>query len=242
YIFDIEMSQYPENKTAAVIVAGGKGVRLDTGKKKQYLEIAGHPVIMWTLSAFLNSDQIGQISLVVPDEDIDYIRNGIIYKYGIEDRVKVVRGGSRRQESVYKGLNSLADNIGIAAIHDGVRPLIRPDLIDKVCETASRTGAALIAVKSTASTFLSRENKIEEYIDRNTLWLAQTPQVFRKDSIISAHNMAVQDGFDASDDGMIYKKYMGDVDIVEGDHTNIKITYAQDLVFAENILKDRELF
>ncbi|MCP4724377.1 MAG: 2-C-methyl-D-erythritol 4-phosphate cytidylyltransferase [bacterium] len=236
------MSEYTHNKTAAVIVAGGKGIRLDAGTKKQYLEICGHPVLMWTLSAFLRSEKIGKIALVVPEEDTAFIQNGLIYKYGIEDRVKVVEGGNTRQESVFNGLRSLDDDIEFTAIHDGVRPLIRPDLIDSVCETAERTGAALIAVKSTASTFIGRDNEIEEYIDRNTLWFAQTPQAFNKDSIIKAHNMAVQDKFEASDDGMIYKKYIGDVDVVEGDHDNIKITYARDLVFAENILKDRELF
>ncbi len=235
------MSLDQNYKTAAIIVAGGMGIRFETEIKKQYIEIAGHPILAWTISSFLCSECVDTIVLVVPVEDVEPVRNSIVNKYKLEDRIEITTGGATRQESVYNGLKTISDDTDYAAIHDGVRPLVKPELIDRTCEAAYRAGGALAALRAMESTFIGRNDLIEEYVDRDMIWLAQTPQVFRKDIILKAHEMALKESFYASDDGMIYRKYIGKVEIIEGDRFNIKITFPQDLIFAESILIEREI-
>ncbi|MFC1477065.1 2-C-methyl-D-erythritol 4-phosphate cytidylyltransferase [candidate division KSB1 bacterium] len=225
--------------TAAVIVAAGKGIRFGDTDKKQFTEVAGYPVILWTLSSFLTAKHIDSITLVVSAEDILPANENIIDAHSFSKPVTVIEGGIRRQDSVFNGLMSLSDDVCYAAIHDGVRAATKPGLIDSVCVKAYEVGAALPAVTATDSTFIGQSMKIDRYIDRTVLWQAQTPQVFLRNKILEAHDRAQKEGIDGSDDGMLYKRYIGDVAVVEGDETNMKLTYQYDVVMLEAALKQR---
>ncbi len=225
---------------AAVIVAGGSGVRFNADTKKQYLKLSGRYILDLAVKAFDKSDSITEIIVTVPREDLDYVTSEVLPGNKFQKPLMIIHGGFTRQESVFNGLSAISDEVEFAAIHDGVRPLVKTELIDRVCERAFETGAALLAERSTLSTFTGENSRIGSYIDRKNLWLAQTPQAFNKSQILTAHEMALKDKYDASDDGMIYKKYIGDVEIVESSPENIKITYGHDLYIAETILKAGE--
>lgn len=232
--------QQPIIATAAVIVAGGKGRRFGAPLPKQYAAVHGHPVLAWTVSACIAANEITEIILVAPVEDAHYINRNILARYPFHKSVSLVSGGDRRQDSVRSGLEALGGGIDFVAIHDGVRPAVTPDKIDAVCRAAYATGAALLAVQATDSIFTAGDGMIERYIERGTLWRAQTPQVFNLNAIKDAHARAHSDAFHASDDGMIYRKYVGPVAVVEGSVDNIKITYQRDLLVFAEILKQKE--
>lgn len=230
-----------ENNTAAVIVAGGKGIRFGGDTRKQFLHICGHPVFIWTISAFDKSDIITEIVVVVPGEETDNVRTEIETKYNFVKPVLVTSGGKRRQDSVLAGLRQIENRFVFAAVHDGVRCGISSESIENVCSKAHESGAALLAVRATDSTFMENDGSIAEYVDRSTLWNAQTPQVFRTIKLIEAHEKALKEGVDASDDGFVYRRYIGEVSIVEGDAANIKLTHERDRKILEEILSGRTL-
>lgn len=229
-----------EYETAAVIVAAGKGLRFDNQEKKQFSIVSGHPVLAWTVSAFSRSLCKNRIVIVAQAEDIPVIKNEIMKHYSFFKALQFIKGGESRLESVYNGIASLAPEVRWVAIHDGVRPAVTPELITAVCKEAHKRGAALAAIPATDSTFISSGKTIERYLSRNGLWQAQTPQVFKKDKILEAHQKARDANFHADDDGILYRRYIGDVQIVKGDDKNIKITYKRDLIIAEEILKERQ--
>ncbi|KPK90957.1 hypothetical protein AMJ80_07845 [bacterium SM23_31] len=227
-------------ETAAVIVAAGKGQRFDTEEKKQFSTVLGHPVIAWTVNAFSRTFCINHIVIVAQEEDISVIKNEIMKRYSFFETLQFIGGGASRRESVYNGIASLAPEVGWVAIHDGVRLAITPELITAVCNKAHGHGAAMLAIPATDSTFIASGKTIDKYLDRNSLWQAQTPQVFEKNKILEAHQKARHENFHADDDGILYRRYIGEVHIVQGDDKNIKITYPGDLITAEKILKERQ--
>ncbi len=227
-------------KTAAVIVSAGKGIRFGSEDKKQFINICGNPVITWVLESFDLAENISRITLVVPPEDIEFVKKKIIENCRFTKPAAIVEGGLHRQDSVFNGLASLPSDVEFAAIHDGVRPAVTPGHINEICSVAFRTGAAVAAMPATDSIFINKENKIDSYAVRSVLWQAQTPQVFRLDKILEAHKKARENSFEASDDGMIYRKYAGEVSVVKGESTNIKLTYKQDIILLEEILRNRK--
>jgi len=234
------MTDYSDTTTAAVIVAAGRGIRFNNRHKKQFSRVAGHPVIAWTVSAFDRAQSIDSLVLAVPSEDIRRIREEILSRYRISKNVLLVAGGEKRQDSVYRCLLALSPEIRYAAIHDGVRPAVEPETIDAVCRSAYEHGAALLAERTTDSVFEAAQGTVLRYFDRERLWQAQTPQAFLREGILMAHKRALEEGFDASDDGVLYRKYTGVVHVIEGPSDNIKITLPGDAYALEKILKDRE--
>ncbi len=234
------MPHFKKMDSAALIVAAGKGQRFQTREKKQFKKICGHSLIAWTLWAFTESVCKETIVIVAGEEDIRAMQSDLLVNYSFFKSLRFVLGGSTRQESVYNGLNSLEHNIEWVAIHDGVRSGVTSELIDRVCMQAFTSGAAVAATTATDSTFIGRDTVITEYLDRSVLWRAQTPQVFKKEAILSAHEKSRIDGTPAHDDAFLYHTYEGAVHIVEGDRANIKVTYPHDLAVMEEILKSRE--
>jgi 2-C-methyl-D-erythritol 4-phosphate cytidylyltransferase len=229
-----------KRNSAALIVAAGQGLRFQTRGKKQYENICGHSLLAWTIWAFTESVCRETFVIVVGEEDIHTMQTKLLANYSFFTSLRFVQGGSTRQESVYNGLKSLENDIEWVAIHDGVRSGVTSDLIDRVCMQAYAGGAAVAATAATDSTFIGRDTVIAEYLDRSVLWQAQTPQVFKKEAIMSAHEKCRIDGISANDDAFLYRACGGTVHIVESDKTNIKVTYPQDLVIMEEILKNRE--
>lgn len=229
-----------EAKASAVITAAGSGKRFgDTGLPKQFAPLAGEPLLSHSIRSFSESDTIGEIIVVVPEDFIEFTRNEIVDKYGYDKAAKIVPGGEERQHSVEKGFRTLTGKPDVVLVHDGVRPFIRPETIDAVTEEARRSGAAICAVPATDTVKQSSpERFIDDTLDRNGIWLAQTPQGFRYDFLEEAFRRAREDGYLGTDESLLVERTGIKVKLVEGSHYNIKITTKEDIVLGELMIKE----
>lgn len=223
---------------SAVIVAGGRGKRMDANLSKQYIEIEGKEIVARTLEVFQNSKGIDEIVLVVPGDDIEYCNTNIISMYSFSKVKRVISGGEERQDSVYKGVKSCNPKTNIVVIHDGVRPFINDDMINRSIECAGNTGACTMAVplKDTIKV-VDREGFSIETPDRKKFMAVQTPQAFKYDLILKAHEKARKENFMGTDDSMLVERLGYRVKTIMGSYFNIKITTKEDLVFANAILQ-----
>jgi len=222
----------------ALIVAGGKGARLKSPQPKQYLLLAGVPILTRTLQAFGACDRIDRIIVVVPPADIAFCREAIIPPAGLRKSIQVVAGGSRRQDSVYNGLAAIEGDDSIVAIHDGVRPLAAAETIAACVEAARVHGACIPGVPAWETLKqVSAPGIVASTLPREQVWLAQTPQVFRTGIIRAAHAQARQEGFLGTDDACLVERLGQEVRIVLGQRRNIKITTPEDLAIAEALWK-----
>lgn len=219
---------------SAVIVAGGSGTRF--GRKKQFLDLCGVPLIRRTVDVFASHEAVDTIIVAVPPEDIDLTRQIL---EGAASPVRVVQGGRTRQESVYNGLLNIA-GAGTVLVHDAVRPLVTGELISRVLEGLGEEDACIpvLAVSNTLKEV--REGVVVRTVPRSDLYEVQTPQAFPVLKILKAHTLARQRGIlDATDDSAVIEQAGGVVRVVEGDPFNIKITVAKDLEIAEAMLTCR---
>lgn len=219
----------------ALIVAGGSGRRMRHKAPKQYIHLNGRPILSWTLSAVAACKQIEALVLVVPTPDIPYCRSEILPKANINKKIKIVGGGSERQSSVFMGLQAIEEKSAIVAIHDGVRPFINPDHIDSCITEARQSGACILGLPAYDSLKTVRNHQIEHSIPRDTVWLAQTPQVFRLELIREAHAQATADGYIGTDDAALVERLGHPVSVRPGSRLNIKITDPDDLRLARSI-------
>jgi 2-C-methyl-D-erythritol 4-phosphate cytidylyltransferase len=223
---------------SAVIVAAGSGARMKSDVRKQYMQVAGRPVLVHTLLRFDDCPLIDHICLVVPEDDLDFCRRRLLADGPIKKPVQFVAGGRHRQQSVYKGLKALDDKDGMVAIHDGVRPLIDPHLIT-ACIRAAETGGACAPGIPAYDTIkrVSGESTIAGTVDRKDLWLIQTPQVFRYAIIVAAHDRALCDGYIGTDDATLVERLGLPVTLIRGSKSNIKLTTTEDLAIAAALLR-----
>lgn len=223
----------------AVIVAAGRSVRMGTGKNKQFLQLCGVETIARTLSAFEESRYVREVVVVINRFDIGRIGE-ILAEYGFMKVTHVVAGGETRQQSAALGLKAVNESSEYIAVHDGARPLVTPECVDRVIETAFKTGAASAAVKVKDTLKIADENGIVQSTpDRSRLWAVQTPQVFKLDIYRDALNKAIAAGTDYTDDCQLIETAGGRVSLVEGEYTNIKITTPDDIAYAEAIIRLR---
>ena len=222
---------------SAVIVAAGKGIRMNDTVRKQYLQLAGRPVLSHTLTVFDGCNLISKIYLVVPQRDFDYCRNNILPT--LKKDINLVAGGKARQDSVYNGLIAVGKNNGIVIIHDGVRPFANKEMLESCVKGAKKYGACIIGVPAQDTLKkISSLGDIEKTIERNNIWLAQTPQAFQYKVIRKAHEKAKEKGYAGTDDAFLVEQMGNPVKIIKGSKNNIKITTREDLEFAEVILQD----
>jgi 2-C-methyl-D-erythritol 4-phosphate cytidylyltransferase len=225
-------------KNCALIVAAGKGTRMGTEVKKQFIEIKGNPVLYYTLKAFSDCELISDIFLVLSKDDINYCEKHILQKYKFSKKIHIVEGGEQRQESVYNGLKAIG-NCDIVLIHDGARPFISGDVIKAGITFAQKHGACACGVVP-KDTIKIRDNEgfSVSTPDRSFLFAVQTPQCFKYSLIMECHEDIKADSSLATDDTMIVEKYGHKVFLFEGDYKNIKITTPEDIITAEGILKE----
>ena len=226
----------PLKTCGAVIVAAGNASRMG-GIDKVMAELKGEPMIVRTVRTFQECDAISEIVIVTrPDLIVP-----ISQLCREMPKVKaVVAGGKSRQESVNLGLNALSDQVKLAAIQDGARPLITWQVIDRVVRAANSYGAALPCVPVKDTIKIGDGGVVKSTPDRATLFAAQTPQVFDFDLLRAALKKAEQDGFSLTDDASAVE-YLGmKVKIVDGDERNIKVTTPMDLKIAEMLLEDMQ--
>lgn len=220
----------------AVIVAGGSSTRLGGDIPKQFREIAGRPLLSWTISRFQAAHAIDSIVVVVAEEYLLFTSEKVVDAYGFQKVRKIVIGGEERQESVRKGLEALPFATTIAAIHDGARPLVSPADIDRVVTAAQKERAAILAAPVADTLKRVRDGFIITTVDRAHLYAAQTPQVFQYDLILEAHRAAAGGTEVFTDDASMIEARGFKVTVVEPTGPNLKVTNREDLIVAEALL------
>ena len=226
-------------KVHAIIVAAGKGNRMLGSERKQYIALDGIPILRHTLDLFNSCAAVNQIIVVVPAEDLEFCRKEIIVPARFQKDVNLIAGGLERQESVFNALETIELDEGIVIIHDGVRPFVEQEHLVACIQGAAELGACILGIKAFDTVKeVNPENEIIRTRQRDTLWLAQTPQVFDVNLIKRAHEKARQEGFTGTDDASLVERLGATVKIIPGSRSNIKITDPQDLKLARTIMKD----
>lgn len=226
----------PLKRCGAVIVAAGSASRMG-GIDKVMAPLNGEPMIARTVRAFQNCDAISEI-VVVTREDLILPITSLCS--GMDKVQAVVAGGSSRQESVHLGLNALSDKCKLAAIHDGARPLISWQVIDRVVRAANTYGAAAPAIPVKDTIKVVQGGVVKETPDRASLQAVQTPQVFDFDILRGALKKAKQDGAQVTDDCSAVERMGMAVKIVEGEERNLKVTTPLDLKIAQLLLEEEQ--
>ncbi|MBP7349022.1 MAG: 2-C-methyl-D-erythritol 4-phosphate cytidylyltransferase [Butyrivibrio sp.] len=231
-------------KTAAIILAAGKGSRMQADIPKQYMTVRGKPLIYYALRTFQDSF-IDEIILVVSPGDIAYCRGEIIEKYGFYKVKNIVEGGSQRYHSVCNGLHAVNPETDYVFIHDGARPCISDDILHRVYEEVLQYQACVVGmpVKDTIK-IADTEGFAVQTPDRKSVWMIQTPQVFQYamirelyDRLILQENALLRQGVNITDDAMVVETFSDiKIRLVKGSYTNIKITTPEDIILAENFL------
>ena len=220
------------SKCAAIIVAGGSGKRFGSKTPKQFLKLSGLPMFMWSVLAFKRTGLFSRVILAAPKNRLKSLAP-LAKKYSFE----LVPGGKERQDSVKAGLAQLSGGVvSLVAIHDAARPLIKRDVIKRALACAVKRGSAVVSVPARDTVKLASDGNIVKTIPRNGIWLAQTPQIFKRSVIEKAY---LKLGRTVVTDDAQAAELMGlKVRVVMGDYGNIKITDKEDFNAAQNILKN----
>lgn len=239
-------------KTAAVVLAGGRGRRIGGDTPKQYLEIGGHPLLYYSLKTFSDSF-VDEIYLVCGAGEEEYCSTEIVEKYGFSKVRSIVSGGSERYHSVYNGLRAIrstceedkSDPCKIVFIHDGARPFVTEEIITRAYDAAKESRAAVVAIPASDTVKMSdSEGFAIETLRRDRVWLMQTPQTFDFHEIYDAYSKLIESepdilerGVLITDDAMVLELFSDrKVRLVMGDSRNIKVTVPEDLSLAEVFL------
>ena len=226
------MTDSEQEEVGAVIVAAGRSKRMG-GVDKIFAPLAGQPVLLRALEPFLECPSIDRIVVVLNGRNYDEGKE-LIVAQNWEKEVAVCIGGRRRQDSVLKGLKQLGV-CDYVVIHDGARPLVTIDLIEKGLKAAKETGAAIAALPATDTIKLAHKDMITLWsLPKDSLWLVQTPQVFQYELLIKAYQEATED---AADDAQLVELTGGKVKLYIGSYDNIKITTPTDMAIAEMLWK-----
>lgn len=206
--------------------------------RKPFLPVAGSPLILRTLERFARCRTVRKLIVVVAAQDLARCREMIRSAPRLRDlECEFQAGGKRRQDSVREGLSRLDADCEVVVIHDGARPLVSPALIDRCVEAAMAEGAAVVGVPARDTIkFVTTDLRVSETPARDMLWEIQTPQAFRVEIAREAHRRAVADGAEGTDDAALVERLGKPVAVLEGERTNIKITFPEDLLVAEALL------
>ena len=218
----------------AIIAAAGRGMRMGgDAQAKQFRELGGTPIIIHTLKRFEQCATIGQLVVVVPGSDVsEFI--ALAGRYRLSKLARVVAGGRTRTETVWRGLQAIrAATAEVVAVHDGVRPFVTPEEIDRTVRAAQTGGAAILALPVTDTIKEVCDGRVTRTLERATLWHAQTPQCFRYDLLRRAYEQAIAENIEVTDDSALVERLGAIVAVIEGDARNIKITRPEDIALAE---------
>jgi 2-C-methyl-D-erythritol 4-phosphate cytidylyltransferase len=209
--------------------------------RKQFRSLGGLPLLVHSLRVFQSSPFIDAVVLAVPEADRHYCRTEIVEPYGFTKVTHVVAGGKERQDSVRQALAVVDESVHLVVIHDAVRPFVTETMVKQVVEAAAVDGAAIIALpmRDTVKQ-VGGDHLIERTVERKPLWLAQTPQAFRRDWLDEAHRKAQAEGLAATDDAFLLEWMGHPVRVVEGSGENIKVTRPEDFIIGEAILAARQ--
>jgi len=216
----------------AIIVAGGSGTRMGSEIPKQFLKINDLPVLMHTINTFFDFDNQIKIVLVLPASQVDYWRE-LCSKYNFQIKHHITTGGDTRFESVKNGLQ-IVDTPSLIAVHDGVRPFVSPETLKRCYHHAEVLGNAIPVLDAFESVRQVDEEK-SQALDRSTIKLVQTPQVFKSELLINAYSQVYSPLF--TDDASVVEKYGETIHLVAGNRENIKITTPSDMILGEAFIK-----
>jgi len=225
----------------AIIVAAGRGLRMTGTLRKQYCDLGGLPILSRTLSVFAHCPAVDRILLVVPKADFDFCKERILPPANCRKSVKLVPGGVERQDSVYNALLTKKYCMDdVLVIHDGVRPFLSCDRLTACIAEAQSSGACILGIPVVDTLKRVDDNGyIEQTVQREGMWQAQTPQAFQYHLLKSAHDNARKTGFSATDDALLVERLGERVRIIPGSLQNLKITTREDLVLADAVSQMR---
>ncbi|MBI3577824.1 MAG: 2-C-methyl-D-erythritol 4-phosphate cytidylyltransferase [Ignavibacteriales bacterium] len=224
-------------KVFVIVPAAGSGTRLGGAVKKQFLLLRDKPILVHTLQRFEHCPDIDEIALAVPEQSIAEIET-VLSHYRLHKVSKVTVGGEKRQDSVYNVLKKIPAKLSdIVLVHDGVRPFVEPKRISHLIKTCKEYNAAVLAVQPKDTIRRSAGGDFfDQTLDRNALWLVQTPQAFRAELLLKAYEKAKKEKFYSTDEAALVERIGAKVKIVEGSYDNIKITTQEDLELGKLIL------
>jgi len=216
-----------------VIPAGGSGRRMG-GLRKQYLELAGEPVLLRALRPFLEHPSVAAVVIALPADDAalppEWLRD-------VDERVRLVAGGAERADSVRRALEQVPETIRRVLVHDAARPLVTRQVIDRTLAAVAEGQGAIAAVRIADTVKeVDAQGGIVATRDRSRLWRAQTPQAFPRDLLVAAYRAAAEEGMGATDDAALVERIGGRVVVVDGDVANLKVTTPADVAIAEALL------
>jgi len=225
---------------AAIVVAGGRGERFGRDGGKQLVRVAGRPLVCWSLDALDDSASVGLIVVVRPSEGSKGFEDEVLSATSLRSPVVFADSGATRQDSVASGLSAVAE-AQLVLVHDGARPLITGDLIDRSVEALVSSQAQGLVVGHPAFDTLKvvSGRDVVETPDRSRFWIAQTPQVFRREALVSAHELARSQNYLGTDDASLVEHAGGSVIMFEGPRENLKVTVPEDAMIVEAVLSSR---
>jgi len=227
---------------AAIVLAAGVGRRMEAGQPKQFLLLNDRPLFTYALEFFLGMAQVHQICLVLNAEamagDAPMLARDLAADYS--KPLSIVEGGARRQDSVLAGLKALPSDTEIVLVHDSARPFPPYDAVLQSIEEAQANGGAILAspVHDTVK-MANGDGRIQQTLNRELLWLAQTPQTFRYPDLLEAMQTIDREGLDITDEAMAFERLGREVHIVRSTPENLKVTIPEDLPRAEAIIRRR---
>ena len=229
-----------EKLSAAVIIAAaGSSSRMGTGVDKQFVILAGKPVLWHTINVFKQLPQIHQILVTVSPGNAERVA-ALLQQTLADIPWQIVPGGAERQDSVRNALQLVSPSVELVLVHDGARPFVEPECVLKSMQAAAETGAAVVAVPVKDTIKLAdAAGGVKQTLDRSSLWQVQTPQTFRRELLLKAHEQAAAAGVVATDDAALVEWAGGSVSLVRGTYYNFKVTTPEDLVLAEAVAAER---
>ena len=217
-------------KVSAIIPAAGSGERF--GEEKQFKLLSGRPLFFHTLKLFLQSDYIDEIIVAVPSANVDSTHRDVL-SMSAGKPVKVVAGGTRRQDSVKNGIDVSDSDSTLVCIHDVARPFVTEDLIQRSISACEFADGAVVGIPSKDTVKFSENGLVKETLDREKIWLAQTPQCFHKNKLLQALDHAETENLTGTDESALMEAMGFSIKLVEGESNNFKITTKDDWIRAE---------
>lgn len=228
-------------RTVVILPSGGEGKRFGAGLPKQYIKVEGKEILAHTISVFDNCPLADEIVIAAHESYFEYIGN-LVKENNFLKPIRIVKGGKERQDSVFNALSSLSCSPDdLIAVHDAVRPLLSSEVFERALNSAKIFDNVVVGIKA-RDTLIKNENlSVENYVDREKIYYAQTPQIFRYRILFEAMKKAQNEGFLGTDESMLVKRAGYQIKIVEGSPLNFKITNSDDLELFSSVVRYHSL-
>ena len=226
---------------SVIIVAAGSGSRMNTNINKQFIKLNDKEIIAHTIEKFYNNKNINDIVIVIKEDEAKFFKKEILDKYRFRN-IKIAYGGKERQDSVYSGIKLLDKNCKYVLIHDGARPFVDEDIINRSLDEVKAFKSIVVGVpvKDTIKV-VNNNNNVVDTPNRSTLWSVQTPQTFDYNIIKKAYEDAFDNNFYGTDDAMLVERIGYTIKMIYGSYNNIKVTTPEDIIIGTQIINSQVL-